>query len=228
MYLLRALSGVSSPAGNRPQVRVQSPTVEIYRCPFLHRLDRIACRCADFPPGACSLGNEPLPAFMYFRYVGIRVTNLERSLALYSGFFGLREIARGDNPALGVTPGPSPGVPEQRPSTRGGVRPNRRGIPRKRLSKPGTAHPMYSNSERSRSRWSTTTACSYGFERPRSMPSTGTSCAASRSSSAWEPACADPRTPSRESMWRGGARGAGGASGSVDPLVAGSAFAAGP
>src|SRR2546426_12065896 len=81
MYLLRALSGVSSPAGNRPQVRVQSPTVETFHWPFLDGLARFACRCTDFPPGACFLGNEPLPAFMYFRYVGIRVTNLERSLA---------------------------------------------------------------------------------------------------------------------------------------------------
>src|SRR2546425_6167145 len=227
MYLLRALSGVSSPAGNRPQVRVQSPTVETFHWPFLDGLARFACRCTDFPPGACFLGNEPLPAFMYFRYVGIRVTNLERSLALYSGFFVLREIARGASPAHGVTPGPRPGVPEQRPSTRGGVRPNRRGIPRKRLSKPGTAHRMYSNSERSRSRWSTTTACSYGFERPRSMPSTGTSCAASRSSSAWEPACADPRTPSRESMWRGAARRAGGKGRRFDPGVGDSAVGGG-
>ena len=34
---------------------------------------------------------------MYLSYVGMRVTDLERSLALYSGFFGLREIQRGDN-----------------------------------------------------------------------------------------------------------------------------------
>ena len=30
-------------------------------------------------------------------YTGIRVRDLERSLALYSGFFGLREVRRGDN-----------------------------------------------------------------------------------------------------------------------------------
>src|SRR2546427_12984697 len=55
MYLLRALSGVSSPAGNRPQVRVQSPTVETFHWPFLDGLARFACRCTDFPPGATSL-----------------------------------------------------------------------------------------------------------------------------------------------------------------------------
>ncbi len=38
---------------------------------------------------------------MYLSYVGMRVTDLERSLALYSGFFGLREIQRGDNAAVG-------------------------------------------------------------------------------------------------------------------------------
>src|SRR5438445_10885528 len=112
MYLLRALSGVSSPAGNRPQVRVQSPTVETFHWPFLDGLARFGCRCTDFPPGACVLGNEPLPAFMYFRYVGIRVTNPERSLALYCGFSGLREIARGANPARAVGPGPTRRVPQ--------------------------------------------------------------------------------------------------------------------
>jgi len=30
-------------------------------------------------------------------YTGIRVRELDRSLALYSGFFGLREVRRGDN-----------------------------------------------------------------------------------------------------------------------------------
>ncbi len=38
---------------------------------------------------------------MYLSYTGIRVQNLERSLALYSEFFGLRAIGGGDNAALG-------------------------------------------------------------------------------------------------------------------------------
>lgn len=38
---------------------------------------------------------------MYLSYTGIRVRNLERSLALYSGFFGLEAIGGGDNAAHG-------------------------------------------------------------------------------------------------------------------------------
>ncbi len=38
---------------------------------------------------------------MYLSYTGIRVQNLERSLALYSGFFGLQRIAGGDNATSG-------------------------------------------------------------------------------------------------------------------------------
>ncbi len=38
---------------------------------------------------------------MYLSYTGIRVRNLERALALYSGFFGLQPIRRGDNAAHG-------------------------------------------------------------------------------------------------------------------------------
>ncbi len=38
---------------------------------------------------------------MYLSYTGIRVQNLERSLALYSGFFGLQRIAGGDNATRG-------------------------------------------------------------------------------------------------------------------------------
>jgi catechol 2,3-dioxygenase-like lactoylglutathione lyase family enzyme len=34
---------------------------------------------------------------MFLSYTGIRVQDLERSLALYSGFFGLREVRRGEN-----------------------------------------------------------------------------------------------------------------------------------
>lgn len=34
---------------------------------------------------------------MYLSYVGIRVKDLDRSLKFYAGFFGLREVSRGDN-----------------------------------------------------------------------------------------------------------------------------------
>jgi catechol 2,3-dioxygenase-like lactoylglutathione lyase family enzyme len=34
---------------------------------------------------------------MYLSYTGIRVTNLEKSLAFYRDIFGLEEVARGDN-----------------------------------------------------------------------------------------------------------------------------------
>jgi lactoylglutathione lyase len=37
----------------------------------------------------------------YLAYTGLRVTNLERSLRFYTGIFGLREVARGDNSAGG-------------------------------------------------------------------------------------------------------------------------------
>jgi len=37
----------------------------------------------------------------YLSYVGIRVTDLERSLRFYSHVLGLKEIARGDNSAFG-------------------------------------------------------------------------------------------------------------------------------
>ena len=38
---------------------------------------------------------------MYLSYVGIRVTNLERSLKFYRDFFGLEEVDRGDNSKFG-------------------------------------------------------------------------------------------------------------------------------
>ena len=38
---------------------------------------------------------------MYLSYVGIRVTNLERSLKFYKGALGLEEVARGDNSKSG-------------------------------------------------------------------------------------------------------------------------------
>ena len=38
---------------------------------------------------------------MYLSYVGIRVTNMERSLKFYTRFFGLKEIVRGDNSPFG-------------------------------------------------------------------------------------------------------------------------------
>jgi len=38
---------------------------------------------------------------MYLSYVGIRVTDLDRSLKFYTGAFGLREIARGDIASVG-------------------------------------------------------------------------------------------------------------------------------
>ena len=38
---------------------------------------------------------------MYLSYVGIRVTNLERSLKFYKEFFGLQEVERGDNSQFG-------------------------------------------------------------------------------------------------------------------------------
>lgn len=34
---------------------------------------------------------------MYLSYIGIRVTNLEKSLKFYADLFGLEEVARGDN-----------------------------------------------------------------------------------------------------------------------------------
>ena len=39
---------------------------------------------------------------MYLSYVGIRVTDLERSLEFYKGAMGLEEVARGDNSKSGV------------------------------------------------------------------------------------------------------------------------------
>jgi catechol 2,3-dioxygenase-like lactoylglutathione lyase family enzyme len=38
---------------------------------------------------------------MYLSYVGIRVTNLERSLKFYRDLFGLEEVTRGDNSKFG-------------------------------------------------------------------------------------------------------------------------------
>jgi len=37
----------------------------------------------------------------YLAYCGLRVTDLERSLNFYTGFFGLVEVARGDSSATG-------------------------------------------------------------------------------------------------------------------------------
>ena len=37
----------------------------------------------------------------YLAYTGLRVTDLERSLKFYTGFFGLGEVARGDNSSGG-------------------------------------------------------------------------------------------------------------------------------
>jgi lactoylglutathione lyase len=37
----------------------------------------------------------------YLAYTGLRVTDLERSIQFYSGFFGLSEVARGDNSKAG-------------------------------------------------------------------------------------------------------------------------------
>jgi lactoylglutathione lyase len=39
---------------------------------------------------------------MYLSYVGIRVTNLDRSLKFYTELFGLREVTRGDNTRIGA------------------------------------------------------------------------------------------------------------------------------
>jgi catechol 2,3-dioxygenase-like lactoylglutathione lyase family enzyme len=39
---------------------------------------------------------------MYLSYVGIRVTNLERSLKFYEKLFGLEEVDRGDNSKFGM------------------------------------------------------------------------------------------------------------------------------
>lgn len=39
---------------------------------------------------------------MYLSYVGIRVTNLERSLKFYKELFGLEEVDRGDNSRFGM------------------------------------------------------------------------------------------------------------------------------
>ncbi len=38
----------------------------------------------------------------YLSYVGIRVTNLEKSLKFYEGLFGLEEVTRGDNSKFGM------------------------------------------------------------------------------------------------------------------------------
>ncbi len=38
---------------------------------------------------------------MYLSYVGIRATNLERSVKFYSELFGLKEVTRGDNTPIG-------------------------------------------------------------------------------------------------------------------------------
>jgi catechol 2,3-dioxygenase-like lactoylglutathione lyase family enzyme len=40
----------------------------------------------------------------FLSYVGIRVTNLERSLRFYTEIFGLKEVARGDNTTSGKGP----------------------------------------------------------------------------------------------------------------------------
>ncbi len=39
---------------------------------------------------------------MHLRYFGIRVTDLKRSLQFYTGYFGLRKVAEGDNTNLGA------------------------------------------------------------------------------------------------------------------------------
>lgn len=39
---------------------------------------------------------------MYLSYVGIRVTDLDRSLKFYKDIFGLEEVARGDNSRFGM------------------------------------------------------------------------------------------------------------------------------
>lgn len=39
---------------------------------------------------------------MYLSYVGLRVTNLEKSLKFYKGALGLEEVARGDNSKSGA------------------------------------------------------------------------------------------------------------------------------
>lgn len=39
---------------------------------------------------------------MYLSYVGIRVRDLDRSLKFYTDLFGLREVSRGDNQAIGA------------------------------------------------------------------------------------------------------------------------------
>ncbi len=39
---------------------------------------------------------------LHLEYFGIRVTNLERSLAFYTELFGLKEVRRGTPPSMGV------------------------------------------------------------------------------------------------------------------------------
>jgi lactoylglutathione lyase len=47
-------------------------------------------------------GVRPTGGHAYLSYVGIRVTNLERSLKFYQELLGLEEVARGDNSKYGV------------------------------------------------------------------------------------------------------------------------------
>jgi catechol 2,3-dioxygenase-like lactoylglutathione lyase family enzyme len=43
----------------------------------------------------------PTTSDLYLSYAGIRVTDLQGSIGFYTGLFGLEEIARGDNSAIG-------------------------------------------------------------------------------------------------------------------------------
>jgi lactoylglutathione lyase len=47
-------------------------------------------------------GARPTGGRAYLSYVGIRVTDLERSLRFYQELFGLEEVARGDNSKFGM------------------------------------------------------------------------------------------------------------------------------
>ena len=47
-------------------------------------------------------GTRPAGGRVYLSYVGIRVTNLDRSLKFYEENFGLEEVSRGDNSKFGM------------------------------------------------------------------------------------------------------------------------------
>ena len=51
--------------------------------------------------GVGEVSDEEMFHAMYLSYVGIRVTDLEKSVDFYTKLFGLKEVARGDNSDIG-------------------------------------------------------------------------------------------------------------------------------